>query len=97
MNDEKWMIAGIIGVGLIIYILYFIYKSEQNKNLSRADYTKKVNPSFLIMMSLMVLFSICLSLVMDVEILPSIMIGMAFLAIVLIYIYLKPNGIEMKL
>ena len=48
------------------------------------------------MMSLILLFSICLSLVMDVEILPPIMIGIAFLALVLIYIYFKPNGIGMK-
>ena len=97
MNDVIWMVAGIIGMVLIISIIYFIYKSEHNKNLGRADYTKKVNPSFLIMMSLLVLFSICLSLVMDVEILSSILIGTAFLAVVLIYIYFKPNGIEMKL
>jgi len=97
MNEEIWMIGSIIGIGLIISILYFLFKSEQNKRLPRTDYTKKVNQSFFIMMSLMVLFSVCLSLVMDSEMLPSIMIGIAFLAVVLIYIYLKPNGIGIKL
>jgi hypothetical protein len=96
MSNEIWIMTGIIGIGLMVSILYFLYKSEQNKKLPRIDYKKKVNSSFLIMMTLIVLFSICLSLVMDIEILPSMMIGIAFLAIVVIYIYLKPNGLGMK-
>lgn len=91
--DSSFIFIGIIGIGVVIALMVFLYKSGCFKNRDRVTYSQNVKRYLVIFLCLTIILAIGSAFVIDMAIALMLEFGLGFLVAGATAIYIWPRGI----